>query len=75
MVAHLTMRTNGVRQGFRFVEGMWLHRKSSQIRFFSRKRHISHHNIRAYSELSNHLIKIMVKGNSIYGYTKHFFQG
>ena len=34
MVAHLTMRTHGVNQAFRFVEGIWLHRKSRQIRFF-----------------------------------------
>ena len=35
MVAHFTMRTHGVNQAFRFVEGIWLHRKSHQIRFFS----------------------------------------
>ena len=34
MVAHFTLRTYGVNQEFRFVEGIWLHRKSSQIRFF-----------------------------------------
>ena len=34
MVAHLTMRTHGVDQAFRFVVGIWLHRKSRQIRFF-----------------------------------------
>ena len=32
MVAHLTMRTHGVNQAFRFVDGIWLHRKSRQIR-------------------------------------------
>ena len=32
MVAHFTMCTNGVNQAFRFVEGIWLHRKSRQIR-------------------------------------------
>ena len=31
MVAHLTIRTHGVNQAFRFVEGIWLHRKSHQI--------------------------------------------
>ena len=36
LVAHKTMRTYGVNQAFRF--GIWLHRKSRQIRFFpSRK--------------------------------------
>ena len=37
MVAHLTMRTHGVNQAFQFVEGILLHRKSRQIRFFFRK--------------------------------------
>ena len=32
MVAHFPMRTYGVNQAFRFVEGIWLHRKSRQIR-------------------------------------------
>ena len=34
MVAHFTMLTNGVYQAFRFVECIWLHRKSRQIRLF-----------------------------------------
>ena len=38
MVAHFTMRTHGVYQAFRFVEGIWLHRKSHKIRFFFGKR-------------------------------------
>ena len=33
MVAHFTMRTHGVNQEFRLVEGIWLHRNSHQIRF------------------------------------------
>ena len=54
MVAHLTMRTHGVNQGFRFVEGIWLHRKSRQIRFFfSEKDPVFI--IRAQREMSNHL--------------------
>ena len=36
--AHFTMRTHGVNQAFRFVEGIWLHRTSHQIRFFVRKK-------------------------------------
>ena len=28
------LRTHGGNQAFRFVEGIWLHRKSLQIRFF-----------------------------------------
>ena len=35
MVADSTMRTYGVNQEYRFVGGIWLHRKSRQIRFFS----------------------------------------
>ena len=54
MVAHLTMRTHGVNQGIRFVEGIWLHRKSRQIRFFSEKDLVFI--IRAQREMSNHLI-------------------
>ena len=38
MVAHFTTRTHGVNQAFRFVEGIWLHRKICQIRFFFRKK-------------------------------------
>ena len=34
MVAHFTMRTHGVNHAFRYVEIIWLHRKSRQIRFF-----------------------------------------
>ena len=33
MAAHYTMRTYGVNQAFRFVEGIWLHRKSRQTIF------------------------------------------
>ena len=54
MVAHFTMRTHGVNQAFRFVEGIWLHRKSRQIRFFSEKDLVFI--IRAQREMSNHLI-------------------
>ena len=60
MVAHLTLRTNGVQQEFRFVEGMWLHRKSCQIRFFfSRKIPFLHHACATYSEQPSN-IKTMV---------------
>ena len=34
MVAHFIMRTYGLNQTFRFVEGILVHRKSLQIRFF-----------------------------------------
>ena len=32
MVAHSTMRIYGVKKAFRFVEGIWLHRKGRQAR-------------------------------------------
>ena len=54
MVAHLTMRTHGVNQAFRLGEGIWLHRKSNLIRFFSENDIV--HIIRAQREMSNHLI-------------------
>ena len=34
IVVHLTLRSYGVNQTIRFVEGIWLHRKSRQIRLF-----------------------------------------
>ena len=55
MVAHFTMRTHGVKQAFRFVEGIWLHRKSHQIRYFSSEKDCFYI-IRAQREMSNHLI-------------------
>ena len=54
MVAHFTMRTHGVNQAFRFVEGIWLHRKSHQIHFFLEKDLVDI--IRAQREMNNHLI-------------------
>ena len=55
MVAYFAMRTHGVNQAFRFVEGIWLHRKSHQIRFlFSEKDLV--YIIRAQLEMKNHLI-------------------
>ena len=46
MVAHFTMRTHGVNQAFRFVEGIWLHLKSRQILFFIGKIPCFHHSWR-----------------------------
>ena len=54
MVAHFTMRTYGVNQEFRFDRGIWLHRKSHQIRFFSEEDLV--YIIRAQRKMSNHLI-------------------
>ena len=55
MVAHMTMRTHGVDQAFRFVEGIWLHRMSRQIRFFFSEKDLVFI-IRAQREISNHLL-------------------
>ena len=57
MVAHFTMRTYGVNEEFRFVESIWLHRKSRQSRFFS-ERPILHHTCATYSELSSYVSTI-----------------
>ena len=49
MVAYSTMRTYGVNQAFRFIEGLCLHRKSRQIRFLGkdiiRAQHVLSHTI------------------------------
>ena len=58
MVAHFTMRTYGVNQEFRFAEGIWLHRKSLQIRNFSEKTFL-HHTCETFSEQPSHM-KTMV---------------
>ena len=55
MVAHFTMRTHGVNQAFQFVEGIRLHRKPRQIRFFFSAKDLVFI-IRAQREMSNHLI-------------------
>ena len=55
MVAHFTVRTYWVNQAFRFVEGIWLHRKSRQIRFFFSEKDLFYI-IHAQREMSNHLI-------------------
>ena len=49
------MRTHGVYQAFRFAEGIWLHRKSRQIREKkNRKRLILHHTCATCSEVPSH---------------------
>ena len=53
MEAKNTVRTHGVNQVFRFVEGIWLHRQSRQIRFFSEKTLFF---IPAQDQMRNHLI-------------------
>ena len=58
MVAQITMRTYGVKQGFRFAEGIWLFRKSGQIHFFG-KYLFSHHACAPCSEQPSN-IKSMV---------------
>ena len=57
--SHFTMRTHGGNQVFRFVKGIWLHRKSHQIRFFS-KRPSLHHTCKTWNEQPSY-IKTMPK--------------
>ena len=61
MVAHFTRRTHGVNQAFRFVEIVWLHRKSHQIRFFFGKRPCLHHTCATWNEQPSN-IKTMAQG-------------
>jgi len=60
MVASFNVRTYGVNQAFRLDEGIWLHRKSRQIRHFFRKRTIVYHTCAACSELPSY-ISIMIR--------------
>ena len=61
MVAHYSMRTYGVNQEFRFDKGIWLHRKSGQIRFFFlRKIPFLHHACATFYEQPSN-IKTMVQ--------------
>ena len=56
MVAQITMRIYGAKQGVRFVEGIWLHQKSSQIRIHFREKNVFYI-LRAHSEMSNYQYK------------------
>ena len=51
MVAQNMVRTYEANRVFRFVEGIWLHRKSRQIQIFVWKSHILHHTCAPCSEL------------------------
>ena len=55
MVVQNTVRTHRVNQVFRFVEGIWLHRKSREIQFFLRKRLILLHTCTTCSELPSYI--------------------
>ena len=64
MVAHFTNRAYGVNQEFQFVKGIWLQRKSRQIRFFL-KRPILLYTCATCSELPSYTSTtfLFVKGN------------
>ena len=62
MAANFTMRTHGVNKTFRFVEGIWLHRKSRQIRFFW-KILIIHHTCAACSKLPSYISSMAFMGD------------
>ena len=53
MVAHFTMLTCGVNQIFRFVEGIWLQRKSRKIIFFQKRPILLHTYVTCYELPSN----------------------
>ena len=56
MVAQNTVRINAVNQEFRFVEGIWMNRQSSQIHFFfSRKGPFLLHTYATCSELPSYI--------------------
>ena len=55
MVAQNTVRTYGINHAFRFVEGIWLLRKSRKINIFSRKIHILQYTRAKYSELPSNI--------------------
>ena len=55
MVAYFTMRTHGVNQAFRFVEGIWLHRKRRQSVIFTRKDPIFFHACATCNELPSNI--------------------
>ena len=78
MVVQFTMRTHGLNQAFRFVEGIRLHRKSRQIRKKTiRKRSFLHHTCTTCHELSSY-ISTMVKWHSfdlLSNFLAYFFNG
>ena len=57
MVAQFAMRTYGVNQAFRLVEGIWLHRKGRQVRNIFLGKDFFYF-ICAQHVLSYHLIKV-----------------
>ena len=65
MVAHFIMHKYGVNQAFRFVEGIWFHRKSCQIRSFFRKGPILHHTCKTCSKFL-YLISVPWSGYRLY---------
>ena len=67
MVANFTMRTHGENQAFRFVEGICLHRKSRQIRFFLKERPISIHNCATCFELPSYKGTMVIQIQSVRG--------
>ena len=72
MVAHFTMHTQGVNQAFRFVESIWLRRKSRQIRFFFLGNDLFYF-IRAQHVMSYHLDKVPWKNGHEQMSRKFFF--
>ena len=65
MVAQNAVRTYGLNPVFRFVEGIWLYRKSRQIRIFFGNRPILLHTCATCSELQYHT-STMTRSNRQY---------
>ena len=63
--SYYTVCTCGVNQAFRCVEGIWLHRKSRQVRFFFLGKDIFHI-MRAKHVLSYHLIQVPIQRPALY---------
>ena len=59
MVAQNTVRTYGINQVFRFIEGIWFHQNGRQIRIFSEKTYFTSCTMVQYKNLTHHLAKII----------------
>ena len=60
MIDHFTMRTHGVNQAFRFLKGIWLHWKSLQPDFVSRKTPNLHHTCASCSDLPSYISAMQI---------------
>ena len=66
MVANFAMRTYGANQVFRFVECIWLHRKSRQIRHLFRKGPFLHKTCGTCSEPPSYISTLLSANASVF---------